>query len=195
MSSDSSGQRELFTNHPIWEEDDVRNGVIATVVLPEGVEKPLDYLVPNELVVEVEPGRRVHVPLGKSNRPRLAYCVAVRHGEIPQHPLKSVVGVEDEKPLLSERMLELTAWMADRWMARRGDVLEAVLPAGVRLRRRVKRVPVLVVTGEQGNRRPTIHQKKVLDAAVQPTPMDVLLKETGVARSVVNRLLRTGMLA
>ena len=195
MSSDSSGQRELFTNHPIWEEDDVRNGVIATVVLPEGVEKPLDYLVPNELVVEVEPGRRVHVPLGKSNRPRLAYCVAVRHGEIPQHPLKSVVGVEDEKPLLSERMLELTAWMADRWMARRGDVLEAVLPAGVRLRRRVKRVPVLVVTGEQGNRRPTINQKKVLDAAVQPTPMDVLLKETGVARSVVNRLLRTGMLA
>jgi primosomal protein N' (replication factor Y) len=92
-------------------------------------------------------------------------------------------------------MLELTAWMADRWMARRGDVLEAVLPAGVRLRRRVKRVPVLVVTGEQGNRRPTINQKKVLDVAVQPTPMDVLLKETGVARSVVNRLLRTGMLA
>jgi primosomal protein N' (replication factor Y) len=92
-------------------------------------------------------------------------------------------------------MLELTGWMADRWMARRGDVLEAVLPAGVRLRRRVKRVPVLVVTGEQGNRRPTINQKKVLDAAVQPTPMDVLLKETGVARSVVNRLLRTGMLA
>jgi primosomal protein N' len=47
-------------------------------------------------------------------------------------------------------MLELTGWMADRWMARRGDVLEAVLPAGVRLRRQVKRVPVLVTTGEQG---------------------------------------------
>ncbi|MBT6920680.1 MAG: DEAD/DEAH box helicase, partial [Planctomycetaceae bacterium] len=91
-------------------------------------------------------------------------------------------------------MLELTGWMADRWMARRGDVLEAVLPAGVRLRRRVKRVPVLVVTGEQGNRRPTVNQKKILDAAIQPTPLDVLLKETGVSRSVVNRLLRTGMI-
>lgn len=118
MPSNSSPQRELFTNRPVWEEDDVRNGVIATVVLPEGVEKPLDYLVPNELVAEVEPGRRVHVPLGKGNRRRLAYCVAVRHGELPQHLLKSVVGVEDEKPLLSKRMLELTGWMADRWMAR-----------------------------------------------------------------------------
>ena len=107
MPSDSSPQRELFTNRPAWEEDDVRNGVIATVVLPEGVEKPLDYLVPNDLVAEVESGRRVHVPLGKGNRRRLAYCVAVRHGELPQHPLKSVVGVEDEKPLLSERMLSL----------------------------------------------------------------------------------------
>ena len=75
MPSDSSPQRELFTNRPVWEEDDVRNGIIATVVLPEGVEKPLDYLVPNELVAEVEPGRRVHVPLGKGNRRRLAYCV------------------------------------------------------------------------------------------------------------------------
>ena len=194
MPSDSSPQRELFTNRPAWEEDDVRNGVIATVVLPEGVEKPLDYLVPNDLVAEVEPGRRVHVPLGKGDRRRLAYCVAVRHGELPQHPLKSVVGVEDEKPLLSERMLELTGWMADRWMARRGDVLEAVLPAGVRLRRQVKRVPLLVSTGEQGNRRPTKNQKKILDAASHPIPFDELLKVTGVSRGVVHRLLKAGLL-
>ena len=92
-------------------------------------------------------------------------------------------------------MLELTGWMADRWMqARRGDVLEAVLPAGVRLRRQVKRVPVLVATGEQGNRRPTENQKKILDAAIQPMPFDELLKLTGVSRGVVHRLLKTGLL-
>ena len=195
MPSDSSPQRELFTNRPIWEEDDVQNGVIATVVLPEGVEKPLDYLVPNELVEDVEPGRRVYVPLGKGNRKRLAYCVAVRHGELPQHPLKSVVAVEDEKPLLSKRMLELTGWMADRWMARRGDVLEAVLPAGVRLRRKAKRVPVLVATGKQGDRRLTEKQKKILDAVSHPVPFDELLRVTGVSRGVINRLLKAGLLS
>jgi len=147
-------QRELFAGRPDWEEDDVRQGMVATVVLPEGVEKPLDYLVPPELAARVEPGRRVQVPLGRGNRRRLAYCVAVRTGELPQQPLKQVADVEDDKPLLSPRMLELTAWMADRWLARRGEVLEAVLPAGVRLRRRVKRVPVLVATGKPPAGRP-----------------------------------------
>jgi primosomal protein N' (replication factor Y) len=85
--------------------------------------------------------------------------------------------------------------MADRWMARRGDVLEAVLPAGVRLRRQVKRVPLLVSTGEQGNRRPTKNQKKILDAASHPIPFDELLKVTGVSRGVVHRLLKAGLLS
>ena len=134
MAPDQPIQRDLFEHRPEWVEDDVRRGTIATVVLPDGVDKPLDYLVPEELAAAVEPGRRVRVPLGKANRLRLAYCVAVRSGELPQTPLKSVAGVEDERPLLSRRMLELTKWMAERWMARRGEVLEAVLPAGVRLR-------------------------------------------------------------
>ena len=188
-------QGELFASRPAWEEDDAREGTVATVVLPEGVDKPLDYLVPPELVASVEPGRRVQVPLGRGNRRRLAYCVAVRTGELPQHPLKKVAAVEDDKPLLSPRMLELTAWMAERWLARRGEVLEAVLPAGVRLRRRVKQVPVLVATGVQPARRPTPAQQKVLACATTPVPLDELLKRSAANRGVVSRLVKAGLLA
>ena len=120
MPSDSSPQRELFTNRPIWEEDDVRDGVIATVVLPEGVQKPLDYLVLNELVEDVEPGRRVYVPLGKGNRIGLLCCCATRR--VAPTSLKSVVAVEDESHFQTDA--RTPGWMADRWMARRGDVLE-----------------------------------------------------------------------
>ena len=165
MSQQHTSQRELFESRPQWAEDDARRGTIATVVLPEGVEKPLDYLVPESLAADVEPGRRVRVPLGRANRETLAYCVAVRHGELPQAPLKSVAGVEDGKPLLSPRMIELTKWMADRWMARWGEVLEAVLPAGVRLRNRVRLAPLLVATGAEPPRKPTPAQVKVLAAA------------------------------
>jgi primosomal protein N' (replication factor Y) len=195
MPADPAPQRELFASRPAWEEDDAREGMIATVVLPEGVDKPLDYLVPSHLAASVEPGRRVQVPLGRGNRLRLAYCVAVRTGELPQHPLKQVAAVEDDKPLLSPRMLELTAWMAERWLARRGEVLEAVLPAGVRLKRRVKRVPVLVATGLTPARRPTPAQQKVLEVAAKPIPLDDLLKRTEANRGVINRLLKGGLLA
>jgi primosomal protein N' (replication factor Y) (superfamily II helicase) len=194
MSGQHTMQRELFESRPAWAEDDARRGTIATVVLPEGVDKPLDYLVPEALASVVEPGRRVRVPLGRGNRERLAYCVAVRHGELPQSPLKAVAGVEDDAALLSPRMIELTKWMAERWLSRWGEVLEAVLPAGVRLRTRVRTAPLLVATGTTPARRPTAAQAKVLAAATEPRTAEQLAAATGASRAVVQRLLRTGLL-
>ena len=194
MPPDQSIQRDLFDRRPAWEEDDVRRGTIATVVLPEGVDKPLDYLVPEPLAAAVEPGRRVRVPLGRANRLRLAYCIAVRSGELPQAPLKAVEGVEDEKPLLSRRMLELTAWMAERWMARHGEVLEAVLPAGVRFRQRGRISPLLMASGAATVRPPTPGQARVLAAAAEPATAEQLAAASGASRAVVARLLKTGLL-
>ena len=194
MTNQHTTQRQLFESGPQWVEDDARHGTIATVVLPEGVDKPLDYRVPDALAASVEPGRRVRVPLGRGNRERLAYCVAVRSGELPQTPLKDVAGVEDERPLLSRRMLELTEWMADRWMARRGEVLEAVLPAGVRLRHRVRVESLLVASGAAPSRRPTPAQARVLAAATTPVTVAQLARATGASRAVVSRLVKTGLL-
>ena len=194
MSHQHTSQRNLFESGPQWAEDDTRQGMIATVVLPDGIEKPLDYLVPEALAGSVEPGRRVLVPLGRGNRERLAYCVAVRSGELPQTPLKSVAGVEDDAPLLSRRMLDLTKWMADRWMARWGEVLEAVLPAGVRLRRKSRAVPLLIATGAEPSRKPTPAQARVLVAAATPATADGLAQATGASRAVIMRLLKTGLL-
>jgi primosomal protein N' (replication factor Y) len=194
MDSRGTSQRELFESRPQWAEDDARRGLVATVVLPEGVDKPLDYLVPEPLAGAVEPGRRVRVPLGRGNRERLAYCVAVRHGELPQAPLKSVAGVEDEKPLLSPRMLELTKWMAERWMARWGEVLEAVLPAGVRAGQRVRTSPLLVATDAAAARKPTPAQARVLAAAAEPATAEQLAAASGASRAVVSRLVKLGLL-
>ena len=194
MTHQHTSQRRLFESQPQWVEDDARRGVIATVVLPDGVEKPLDYLVPETLAAEVEPGRRVRVPLGRANRERIAYCVAVTSGELPQKPLKSVAGVEDERPLLSRRMLELTGWMAERWMARWGEVLEAVLPAGVRLGRRTRSSPLLVVSGAAPARTPTQAQLRVLAAAVRPTTAEELSRTADASRAVIRRLVENGLL-
>jgi primosomal protein N' (replication factor Y) (superfamily II helicase) len=194
MPPDQPTQRDLFEHRPAWAEDDRRLGTIATVVLPDGVDKPLDYLVPESLAAAVEPGRRVRVPLGRANRLRLAYCVAVRSGELPQTPLKEVAAVEDDKPLLSRRMLALTEWMAERWMARRGEVLEAVLPAGVRLRRKERVARLLVAGVVDPARKLTPAQARVLAAASQPATAEQLAQATGASRAVVTRLVKLGLL-
>ncbi|MFM7248937.1 MAG: primosomal protein N' [Planctomycetaceae bacterium] len=194
MGSNHTGQRDLFEHRPAWEEDDRAEGVVATVVLPDGVEKPLDYLVPERLVAAVEPGKRVVVPLGRADRRRLAYCVARRSGPLPAVPLKEVIEVEDPEPLLSPRMLELTRWMAERWMARWGEVLEAVLPAGVRLARGVRHEPLLVATAAPPPKRPGPAQARVLEAAAAPATAAELARRAGCGRAVVSRMLREGLL-
>ena len=50
-------------------------------------------------------------------------------------PLKPLDEVVDRRSLLSPAMLRLTRWIADHYLCDWGQVLETVLPAGVRLRR------------------------------------------------------------
>ena len=64
MAADQPTQRDLFEHRPAWAEDDLRVGTIATVVLPDGVDKPLDYLVPEQLAATVVPNlAEIRVPI------------------------------------------------------------------------------------------------------------------------------------
>ncbi|MFM8284894.1 MAG: primosomal protein N' [Planctomycetaceae bacterium] len=194
MDDEHTTQRALFDTRPAWREDDARRGTVATVVLPDGVDKPLDYLVPETLAPRLAAGQRVWVPLGKSDRKRLAYCVAVTTGDLPQRALKPIAGVEDDAPLLAPRMIALTRWIADRWLARWGEALEAVLPAGVRLTRRLRRTPLLRPAAAPGVRRLSDAQSRVLQAAATPMTAADLGRAAGVSPALVARMVRGGLL-
>jgi primosomal protein N' (replication factor Y) len=129
----SDQQRNLFDREPEpWQQDDQAEHLVATVVLSTGPAQQFDYLVPDALRAEVEPGRRVRVPLGRGNRLVLGYCVRVECRPIGSRPLKPIAEVIDHRTLLSPAMLRLTEWIADRYLCDWGQVLETVLPAGVR---------------------------------------------------------------
>lgn len=189
-------QRQLFESEPSWCSEQTSFGVVATVVVSQGVEKPLDYIIPERLLDAVEPGRRVRVPLGRGNREVLAYCVAVSARELPQKPLKEILAVEDEHPLLTPKMLELTEWMSGRWMCRWGEVLEAVLPAGVRLGTRSRETLHVIRdnASQTPSRAPSASQARVLALANIPHTIEELITQANVSRAVVTRLLKTKQL-
>ena len=135
----ASIQQSLFeTQPPPWEVDDAAAALVATVVLAGGPLGEFDYLVPAEMAGGANPqrmleaGRRVRVPLGRSNRSVVAYCVEVAMKPTGARKLKAVAAVLDRRPLLSPAMLRVTRWMADYYLCPWGQVLEAVVPAGVR---------------------------------------------------------------
>ena len=129
----SDQQRDLFAHSPEpWEIDDQELRLVATVVFPEGPGGTFDYLIPDPLAASVEPGRRVRAPLGRGNRPLTGYCVAVETKAAGRRALKPLAAVVDPRSLINPSMLRLTGWIAEHYLCEWGQVLEAVVPAGVR---------------------------------------------------------------
>jgi primosomal protein N' (replication factor Y) len=139
-------QATLFDLAPDpWELDAAAQRLVASVVFPEPPHGPLDYEVPPALAGRLAAGQRVEVPLGKQNALRVGCCVAVGAQATQGRPLKKVRRVLDAQPLLSPTMLELAAWVADYYLCPLGQVLWAMVPAGVRQQAGTRQVTLLSV--------------------------------------------------
>lgn len=134
-----------------WEIDAAAEQLLATVVFPTGAAGEFTYRVPERLAARIEPGRRVHVPFGRGNRLASGYCVSVGLQQTPQRELKPIADVVDDRSLLSPAMLRLTRWMAEHYLCEWGQVLQAVLPAGVRGKAGT-RAAVLFSISDEGRR-------------------------------------------
>ncbi|MDA7950158.1 MAG: primosomal protein N' [Pirellulaceae bacterium] len=119
----------------------------ASVVFSEGPAEVYSYLIPERLRKEVCPGKRIKVPLGRANRKMIGYCVALEKITSTRR-LKEIDSVLDETTLLNEKMIEMTAWMAEQFLAPWGQILESVVPAGVREQAGVREKTYLFITDD-----------------------------------------------
>jgi len=117
-------QQEL---HPA---EDVQTYV--QVILPLALPKPYTYAVPEEWVAEVAFGKRVEVQFGKSKR-YSALIVAITPQPPEQQRPKPIVSVIDEAPIINERQWQLWQWIADYYLCSLGEVMNAALPANLKL--------------------------------------------------------------
>ncbi len=150
---------------PPWERDDLRNRKIAKVAFPTGYDAVLDYLVPAELTGHIEAGMRVMVPLGRGNRSVPGYCVEVvpfgSTESSENRRLKSVASLIDSQSLIGEKMLRLARWIATKYLCPLGQVLEAVLPAGVRSHAGTRLTSVLFPAADVEKRLAVLKQKQL----------------------------------
>ena len=199
-------QQNLFESDPTpWELDDEAERSIATVVLAAAPFGPFDYLAPPELLGKIEPGRRVRVPLGRGNRTLEAYCVGLRNesteaSRARSYRLKPVRSVVDDQALASPRMLALTEWMAKYYLCPWGQVLEAVIPAGVRGQAGTREVVLLHVPTSVTARLTQLklppkqaHALKCLAGSTKPISIADLGKLAGCTAAPIRQLMRKGL--
>lgn len=121
---------------------------LARIVFPNGIEGTYDYRIPEPLEGKLFAGMRVMVPLGKSNRSTLGYCIGESFKTLPRDQIgrfKFVHSTVDSERLLSDNMLKVADWISEYYLCPLGTVLEAMLPAGVRGRAATRLTPVLSV--------------------------------------------------
>ncbi len=109
----------------------VDDGLFADVVFDRPLDHPYSYAVPPELAPQIAVGKRVEAPFGRGDSGTIGYCVRVSRDR-PERAVKNLLRVLDEEALLTDALLRLTRWMADYYLCGWGQVLQAVVPAGVR---------------------------------------------------------------
>lgn len=197
-----SEQQHLFElEPPAWEADDEGEQLVATVVFSSGPEQTFEYLVPEELRSRIEPGRRVQTPFGKGNRLIVGYCVGLANRAGTTRRLKSIDSLVDERTLLSPAMMRLARWMADYYLCPLGQVLETVLPAGVRDQAGTRLATLLSVPTEVAARLTTLDLPdkqrstlKYLAASLEPLTVKQLTYGARTSSAVIMSLRKKGLI-
>lgn len=94
------------------------------------IDRPYDYLIPQELEHTLQPGMRVIVPFGSGNRSCDGLVLAIQP-IAEEKPLKVILAQLDEYPVLDEQGIKLALWMRERYFCTVYDAVRAMLPAGL----------------------------------------------------------------
>ncbi len=103
--------------------------MIARVTLELALRREFDYLIPAELVGQVDVGSRVQVPLGGR---KVFGCVTALAEESAHTQLKPVLKVIGGQTLVTPKILKLARWLGEYYCCAPEVALKCVLPEAVR---------------------------------------------------------------
>ncbi len=131
-----------------WEIAAGEDRLLAEVVFNRPLTTIFQYFVPNELREMIGPGQRVQVPFGRGDKLTIGFCVGLTTTFPPGRTIKTVAALIDREALLDARMLELTRWIADRYLCGWGQVLESIIPRGVKSKAGSREVTFFALAAE-----------------------------------------------
>lgn len=147
----------------------------AEIILPLALPMEYTYRVPEEWLEDLEVGRRVIVQFGKK---KIYSGLVLRISNQPpeNYEAKNILSVLDDHPVVSERQLKFWKWISSYYMCSLGEVMNAALPAAMKLESESK--VVLTVAGMEW-------EKNVDPDRIDPLEIAILKAlQTGVDLSV-----------
>lgn len=93
-------------------------------------DKPYTYAIKRDMEEDLKQGMRVLVPFGRGNRYIKGLVIKIEkyNGNISE--LKYIKDLLDDKPIISEKMIELSLWMKENYLSSYLDSLDVIMPPG-----------------------------------------------------------------
>lgn len=104
----------------------------ADVILPLALPKNYTYAIPDGMDASIQAGSRVAVQLGRQKK--YAGIVKAVHEQAPlDYKTKPLLDLLDKDPVVFQAQLNFWSWIANYYMCTEGEVLNAALPAHLKL--------------------------------------------------------------
>jgi len=121
----TSENNELFNAAPA-------DRLYAEVIIPLALPKNYTWEIPHHFQAAVQPGIRVEVVLGK-NKKYSGIVKSISPDKPESFKPKEVLNVLDSEPQVYKEQLALWQWMAHYYMCSEGEVMQAAVPANLKL--------------------------------------------------------------
>ncbi|MCB0737694.1 MAG: primosomal protein N', partial [Bacteroidetes bacterium] len=114
----------------LFEEESTR---FVEVIIPLFLEKSFTYRLPRNITDSDLYGKRVIVPFGRRH---LYTGIVINETTTPptEYDAKYVIDLLDEIPIVDRVHLEFWTWLADYYMCSIGEVMDAALPSGMKIK-------------------------------------------------------------
>lgn len=181
---------------------------IAVSAATYWIDRPYDYLVPEELSDKIVPGVRVYVPFSRGNRRSEGIVLAVSDSCDYEQP-KAILATLDEHPVLTDEQLKLAIFMRERFFCTVYEAAKAMLPVGLwfddegkqRVKDKTLEMARLSVSPEEAmaaaeaKRRRSPQQANLLDllCSFGALPVRELLSFTGASKQSLKALCNAGL--
>ena len=107
------------------------------VILPLPLPRCFTYSVPDELSGQIQKGVRVIVPFG-ARKFYSAIVQDIHQQNTTSYPVKEIVSVLDESPVVHDVQIRFWHWMASYYMCTVGELMKAALPSGLKIESETK---------------------------------------------------------
>jgi len=109
----------------------------AEVIIPFSLPRTYTYRIPREQEPAAAPGMRVSVQFG-SRKVVAGIIQSLHHTPPAGYQAKYILSLIDEAPLVTQVQLKFWEWISAYYMAAIGEVMNASLPAALKLESETK---------------------------------------------------------